>query len=84
MFSYASNIYNIYKSSKTPFQHGQLRYPGLQVSYLPLPSISTLGRCGNSLSPHLNCYPSGQSGLEVGRKVYVDLTIVWCQIQSCT
>ena len=37
-------------------------------------TVSTLFRCGNSLSPHLSCYPSRKSRLGGGRKVYVVLT----------
>ena len=70
MSSYASSIY---KSSKTPFNTGSsgIQTPGLLSSTI---TISTLGRCGNSLSPQLSCYPSRKSGLEGGRKEYVVLT----------
>ena len=47
------------------------RTPGLLSSTT---TVSTLFQCGNSLSPHLSCYLSRKSGLEGGRKVYVDLT----------
>ena len=62
----------MYKSSKSPSNTGSSSIPdsGLLSSTT---TISTLFRCGNSLSPHLSCYPSRKSGLEGRRKVYVDL-----------
>ena len=73
----------MYKSSKHLSTRAApaTRTPGLLSSTT---TVSTLFRCGNSLSPHLSCYPSRKSRLEGGRKVYVDLPTVWCQIQSCT
>jgi len=47
------------------------RTPGLLSSTT---TVSTLFRCGNSLSPHLSCYPSRKSRLEGGRSIYVVLT----------
>ena len=72
MFSYASRC--IYKSSKSPSMRAApaSRTPGLFSSTT---TISILGRCGNSLSPHLICYSNRKSGLDGGRKVYVVLTI---------
>ena len=73
----------MYKSSKHLSTRAApaTRTPGLLSSTT---TVSTLFRCGNSLSPHLSCYPSRKSRLEGGRKVYVDLPTVWCQIKSCT
>ena len=76
MVSYASNIC---KSSKTPFNTGSSGNPDSRspifhynclnpvlVRELPLPAPQLLSE--------------QKSGLEEGRKVYVDLTTVWCQI----
>ena len=80
MFPYASKIY---KSFKTPFNTGSSGNPDPRspifhynclnpgsVRELPLPAPPLLSK--------------QESGLEGGRKVYVDLITVWCQIQSCT
>ena len=63
----------MYKSSKHLSTRAApaTRAPGLLSSTT---TVSTLFRCGNSLSPHLSCYPSRKSRLEGGRKVYVVLT----------
>ena len=64
----------IYKSSKTPFQHGQLRQPGLPVSYLPL-QLSQLWVDAGTPSPHTSAAIRARKVvLEGGRKVYVVLT----------
>ena len=70
MSSYASSIYMASKSPSTRAAPAS-RTPGLLSSTT---TISTLFRCGNSLSPHLSCYPNRKSRLEGGRKVYMDLT----------
>ena len=70
MFSYASNTYVI----QVTFQRGQLRHPRTPGLLSSTTTISNLFRCGNSLSPHLSCYPSKKVVLEGGRKVYVVLT----------
>ena len=64
----------MYKSSKHLSTRAApaTRTPGLLSSTT---TVSTLFRCGNSLSPHLSCYSSRKSRLEGGRKVYVVLTI---------
>ena len=80
MFPYASKIY---KSFKTPFNTGSSGNPDsrspifhynclnpVSVRELPLPAPQLLSE--------------QESGLEGGRKVYMDLTTVWCQIKSCT
>ena len=80
MFSYASNMY---KSSKSPFNAGS---SGIPDSHSPI----FLYNCLNPRSVRKLPLPAPQllskqeSGLEGGRKVYVDLPTVWCQIQSCT
>ena len=69
MVSYAS-IYNKSSILLQTRAAPALRTPGQLTST----TTTTQVRCGNSLSPHLSCYPSRKSGLEEGRKVYVDLT----------
>jgi len=71
MFSYASNICISHPKHLSTRAAPATRTPGLLSSTT---TVSTLFRCGNSLSPHLSCYPSRKSRLEGGRKVYVDLT----------
>src|SRR6185437_4544667 len=73
----------IYKSSKTPsntgsFGNPESRSPIFHYNCLNPVSVRELPL------PHLSYYPSRKSGLEGGRKVYVVLTTVWCQIQTCT
>ena len=69
MVSYASNISH-------PKHHSTWAAPAFWTPGLlsSTTTVSTLFRCGNSLSPHISCYPSRKSTLEGGRKVYVDLT----------
>ena len=71
MSSYASSICISHPNNLSTQAAPATRTPGLLSSTT---TVSTLFWCGNSLSPHLNCYPSRKSGLEGGRKVYVVLT----------
>ena len=71
MSSYASSICI---SHPNTFQHGQLRQPGLPVSYLPLHLSQPWVGAGTPSPRTSAAIQAGKVVLEGGRKVYVVLT----------
>jgi len=71
MSSYASSICI---SHPNTFQHGQLRQPGLPVSYLPLQLSQPCFGAGTPSPRTSAAIQAGKVVLEGGRKVYVVLT----------
>ena len=71
MSSYASSLCI---SHPNTFQHGQLRQPGLPVSYLPLQLSQPCFGAGTPSPRTSAAIQAGKVVLEGGRKVYVVLT----------
>jgi hypothetical protein len=81
MFSYASSIYVSHPKHLSTWAAPASRTPGLlSSSSIVLPYFGA-----GTPSPRTSAaIQAGKVVLEGGRKVYVVLTIVWCQIQSYT